>query len=333
MKKKLLYIGIIASISLWSCKPEDEFDGPSLNDLYGSFAIVEGLDISNRSVDFGAGQSTFFTAAFTKNVDWTLRIKGLTSGAQKEISGFSNALTSANALWNGSTSLLPMFRAEECAVELTFSNEPEVLRDTLQAVSGRPLQGFVLSDFESGINPGWDSFAQSGANMSFAIANTGLAAQGTHYFDIGGTVNWDWLIGLINMPASAYGGSTYPLSSNPQNVYFNTMLYNPPAQTNGLMLFQFREDDNGDGTYSDNVEDMYSIQVNLADTGWQQISSRYADLATLINGQPAAALGNGLHEPHKLIRVSVLFLANPTSGYANSYLDYLTFTENGPLEP
>lgn len=333
MKKKLIFIGIASSIALWSCQTEEEFDGPSLNDLYGSFSVVQGLEISNRNVDFGAGQTTFFTAGFTKNIDWTLRIKGLTSGAQKEISGFSNALTSANALWNGSTSVLPMFRAERCAVELSFENEPEVLRDTLEVISGKPTTGFVLSDFESGVNAGWNSFAQSGANMSFAISDVNSAAQGTHYFDIGGTVNWDWLIGLINMPATAYGSSTYPLSSNPQNVYFNTMLYNPPGQTNGLMLFQFREDDNGDGAYSDNVEDMYSVQINLADTGWQQVSARYSDMATLVNGQPATALGNGVHEPNKLFQVSVLFLANPSSGYANAYLDYLTFTENGPLEP
>jgi hypothetical protein len=56
-------------------------------------------------------------------------------------------------------------------------------------------------------------------------------------------------------------------------------------------------------------------------------------MVTLVNGQPAAPIGNGIREPHKLKEVSVLFLANPTSGYSQSYMDYLIFTQNGPLIP
>lgn len=323
---------LLVITALSGCRVDEEFDGPSLNDLYGDFAVISPLQISNDPVDFSTGETTAFTAEFTKNISWTLRITGLETGAIKEISDFSNTLDASNATWNGTTTLLPMFRPELCAVELTFDNEPDTLRDTVLVTGVTNHPGLLLSDFESGTNPGWITFSQSGANMSFTIDDEGASAQGTHYFDIGGTVNWDWLIALIHMPAVAYGGTTFNLSENPAEVFFNSMLFKPSDLNNGIMLFQFREDDNGDGAYSNN-EDMYSYEIAMAENGWNQYSIRYADIPTLINGQPAAALGNGIHEPHKLMQVSALFLANPNSGYANAYLDYLLFTEGSPLIP
>jgi hypothetical protein len=326
---------LLASFTLLftGCQTEEDFSGPSLNDLYGQFSIVESLAISDESVDFAAGESTFFTATFSKNVEWKLKITGIESGATKEISGFSYLLDNTNATWTGNASILPLFKAEECAVELTFANEADTLRDTLEVVAPKIYEGFILSDFENGLNPGWNSFVQTGANMSFVIEESPTSAEGLHYFNIGGTVNWDWLIGLINMPGSAYGATHYALSENPANEFFNVMLYKPEELNNGLMLFQFREDDNLDGVYTDNTEDMFSMEIAMTEDGWNLYSSKYSDLPTLINGQPANPLGNGIYEPHKLLQVSVLFLANPTSGYANAYLDYITFTQGAPLEP
>ncbi len=333
MKNKIFFLAFAAAAVLAGCKVDDEFDGPSLNDLYGQFAIVQGLDVSNDNVDFSSGETTHFTAQFSKNVDWKLTVTGLESGAVKEITGFTNLLDATNALWEGSTTRLPLFKAEECAVELTFTAEVDTLRDTLMIAGTKTYQGFVLSDFETGTNPDWVTFAQSGANMSFNVATSATAAQGNSYFDIGGVVDWDWLIGLIHMPGSAYGDVHFPLSENPDDEFFNVMLYKEPTLSNGLVLFQFREDDNNDGVFTENVEDMYSVEINMSENGWKLYSYKYGDLATLINGQPSAAIGNGVHEPHKLIQISMLFLANPNSGYAHTYMDYLTFTQGGPLVP
>ena len=43
--------------------------------------------------------------------------------------------------------------------------------------------------------------------------------------------------------------------------------------------------------------------------------------------------GNKTLNPDKILQMSVLFLADPTSGYSQAYLDYVIFTENGPLNP
>lgn len=331
--KKYFILTAAMSLVFWGCKKETTFDGPSLNDMYGDFAIIHGLDISNRNVDFSAGQSTYFTAEFTKNVNWQLTVTGLTSGAVKQLNGFSNVLNVSNALWNGTTTHLPMFRAEDCAVALTIANVADTLRDTLTVVAPRINTGFVLADFESGMNPGWVPFIQSGANMNFSVQTGSGAAQGSRYYNMAGAVSWDWLIGMIDMPASAYGSAHMPLTSNASNLYFNGMIYKPAGVTNGLVLLQFREDDNGDGAFSEGTEDMYSIQVSLTTDGWNQVSQRYEDIPTLVNGSAAGALGNGLHEPDKLLKVSVLFLANPSSGFSQSAIDYLIFTEDAPLQP
>jgi hypothetical protein len=111
--------------------------------------------------------------------------------------------------------------------------------------------------------------------------------------------------------------------------------------TNALLLIQFREDDNLDGQFNQSNEDMYALQcaaysVNGAQTlqrGWNLISARYSDLVSIVNGQPSTPAGNNRLEPDRLQKVSVLMLANPSSGYSQLYLDYVVFTSNGPLQP
>ncbi len=331
--KKSIYFLLFASLLYTSCKVDEQFEGPSLVDLYGDFSLVTGLDISNRNVNFSTGETTTFTAAFSKNVNWKIEVKGLQSGAVKRFEGFSNVVDVSNATWNGTTTDLPMFRVEDCAVQLSIENVADTLRDTLTIAGSKLYDGFVVADFENGWNSGWNTYVQSGANMSFAVQTNGNAAQGGRYYEMAGAVSWDWLIGLVNMPGSAYGSIYYPLTSNPSNLYFNTMLYKPAGIDNGMVLFQIKEDDNQDGMYSTGSEDMYSIQVSLTANGWSKISQRYDNIPTLVNGAASGPIGNGIHEPNKVIEVSVLFLANPTSGYSKTWLDYMIFTEGSALEP
>jgi hypothetical protein len=330
MKNTLFFTLLGAIIFLNGCKPEDTFDGPNLEDIYGPFFVSEPLTISDDGVDLAAGETTRLNAKFSKNLNWKLEIVGLSSGALHVHEEFSSAVDYA---WNGSTSILPMFRQESCEVILSFENQLDTLRDTLNVESIRPLQGFVLSDFESGVNPGWTRFAQTGSNMSFTVRSNGMAAQGNNYYDMGGTVTWDWLIGLLDIPATAYNVEHFPLSNNPSDVYFNTMIYKPAAYDNGLTLIQFREDDNGDGNYTNGSEDLWAFEISGGADGWSTISKKYSDIVTLVNGQETAPIGNGLHEPDKIVKVSILFLANPSSGYSQAFLDYITFTQGGPLQP
>ena len=334
--KNIAILSVLIIVVLLGCKREEaDFVGPSLENIFGEFSILEDFDITNREVDFFAGESTTFTAQFSKEVDWQVRVTGLTTGSVKIIEGFSSILDVTNARWNGTTTELPLFNTETCAVELSIPSDTISILDTLSIAGTRVAEGLIVADFENGIDPAWTGFVQSGADMSFNITNDIVPAQGNGYYDMGGEVNWDYLIGLIDFPAAAFDGATaYPLNPNPGAVYFNVMLYLPEGINNEIVLFQFREDDNGDGFYTENTEDMFSVELNNdLEPGWQLISIRYADMPTLINGAPASPLGNGLYEPNKLSKISCLFLADPSTGYSQTFMDYMIFTEDGPLQP
>jgi len=334
MNSKVI-ICLFTVILLLGCKREDpEFNGPSLTNIFGDFSILEDFDITNRSIDFEAGQTSTFTAQFSKEVDWEVHVTGLNSGSKKIIQGFSATLDASNANWNGTTTELPLFNVETCAVELRIPSDSVLVLDTLVIVGNRNLEGFLITDFENGIDPGWQLYNENGANMSFSIADDIVAAQGSKYYDMGGEVSFNYFMGDIQFPASVFDQDVYPLISDPAKVFFNVMLYLPEGISNEIVLFQFREDDNNDGIHSEGAEDVFSLELkDDLEPGWQLISIRYVDLSTLINGAPAAPIGNGLFQPNKITKVSCLFLADPSTGYSQTFMDYLVFTENGPLQP
>jgi len=309
MKTAKLLFGLGLLLLVFACKRDDpEFEGPSLDNIYGDFSVLQDFDISNRNVDFANGETTVFTALFSKQVEWEVQITGLESGARKVITDISNELTTANARWSGTTTDVPLFKDEQCAVELIVAAEGFSIQDTMAVLSTRAIEGFLLTDFESGFNSDWITFVQSGADMSFVITDDIPAAEGNSYYDMGGEVNWDY-------------------------VYFNVMLNVPEGINNEIVLFQFREDDNQDGSFSEGSEDMWALELTGLESGWQLISVRYADLVSLNNGAPAPATGDGVYSPDRLNKVSILFLADPDTGYSQTLMDYLIFTEGGPLVP
>ncbi len=331
MKKFFVLMTAICLILLGvGCRVDDQFDGPDLNDLYGPFDWIQLLQVDKDSVDFASSETVHITAKFSKRVEWHLQIEGLASGAKKEITGFDSEV---NEYWEGSTTHFPMFRSESCAIAMYVKGQEDTLRDTVFVQTPKVNNGLLLSDFEGGLNPNWVPFVQSGVSMNFGLQQNGNAPQGVRSYVMAGAVSWDWLIGMVDIPASAYGADHFDLSSNPNQVYFNTLLYKPADYDNGLVLIRFSEDDNGDGSFDANQEDMYSYQLQGGEDGWRLLSLKYSDLQALVNGTPAAPNGNGLHEPHKLFQVSILFLANPASGYSESGLDYMIFTQGEPLRP
>jgi hypothetical protein len=321
--------------SFISCrKNTTEFDGPSINDIFSNFKLLENFKADRDSVNFTAGQKVIFTARFNKVVNWTITIKGATSKSVKEIKGTAKTIDASNATWDGSTSQFPMFTTEYCTATLTIEDVTDTFTVSEKIIGTKKIDGFIVADFESGLKPGWVRFAQSGANMDFQIKTDSLAPEGKKYMNMAGTVNWDWLIGLLDFPATAYGAAkTFPLNTNPETVYFNCLVYGVPSVNPSLVLFQFREDENGDGIVNANTDDEYDYQINVDWVGWKLISVKYKDMGYLVNGAPATPKGNGLHNPDKISKISMLHLANPNDGFASSKLDLIVFTENAPLQP
>lgn len=332
--KTIYVMAIFSLLCFWSCERDiEEPEGPSIEELFGEFSVLQDFAIDQKIIDLAANESTFFNAQFSKTVDWQIQIIGRESGGIKIIEGTSNFIDQSNSAWSGTTTQIPMFSSEVCDVELLILNESASYSDSLEVENNLQHEGFVVADFENGFDPNWTGFVQSGADMTFTITGDRPAGQGNSYYDMGGLVDWDYLIGLIDFPAEAYGSPTFDLNPNGDQLYFNVFLYNDPTIMNEIVLFQFREDDNGDGSFTESSEDLYAVEFTDLEAGWQHISVKYSDLNNLINGQPAVPNGNGVHNPDKLHQISVLMLADPATGYSQVLMDYLIFTENEPLRP
>ena len=324
---------VAAGLVFASCERNLTPDGPNLEDLYGNFAVREGLQVSAATVDFGAGQTVHFTAKTSITADWVLEVRGTTSGSRWRLEGKSKELNAANATWEGQTTQFPTFAAEPCNVKLWWPGQTDTLKTTVQVTGTRALEGVVLDAFDApAIQTHWTPFLQTGANMKFTTVNEAPRAQGSSYYRMGGAVAWDWLIGMLDLFADDFNATDgFGLPTDATQVYFNGIFKQKEGLSNGIVLLQFREDDNGDGVYQSSNEDLWAVEIRPG-ANWKLESLKYSDLVTLINGAPASSVGNGIHEPHKLHQVSVLFLANPSSGYAECDADALLFTLNSPAK-
>jgi hypothetical protein len=325
---KALFISIILVLG---CKRPDKYEGPSLQDIYGEFTMLTPFTASKSNIDFSTGDNLYFNAKFNKPTQWTITIKG-TNNARKVISGQSTAIEIGNSEWDGTASGFPLFATGNCTAELFIKADSSVHTVNIKVDGLKKPGGKVVADFESGINSGWKVFAQSGANMTFVLRDTGVIPEGKKYYDMGGRVNWDWLIGMIDFPAKAYGTKGFELSGNPDDWYFNVVLSRPVGITNGIVLFQFSEDDNMDGVFNKDNEDMYSIELKNLSPGWNIYSVKYSELVCLVNGSPATPKGNARFDMDKLFQISCLFLANPSSGFSQASMDYIVFTQGKALQ-
>jgi hypothetical protein len=313
---------------LFSCRKDeiDIFEGPDLNDVYGEFTVITSLESSQPNVDFADGQTVYFTCEMSKVIDWQLTITGQTSGAEKLISGTSKYVDTNTSTWDGSTTNFPMFKSEVCNVMLTFNGESDTLNTSVTVDLPKVNEGFVIADFETGWNSGWTTFIQSGAGMDFNIKTDASAPNENSYYNMQGLVDWDWLTGLVDFNATAYGSTTIPLSDNGDNLYFNAIVYGDPGLPNSRVLFRFDEDENEDGSFNVSNEDQFGYEIIIQWEGWKLITVKYSDMV-------GSGGGGNIHNPDKLNKVSVLHLADPASGMAKSGIDYLIFTENAPLQP
>lgn len=329
MKKIIALLTVVLTIV--SCDRETDTLGPNLSDLFGPFQVLEEFKSLTNNVDFSNGQSVAFECRFSKQVNWEIHIVGQSSGAEKVITGFTNSIDASNGgVWDGTTTNLPMFNSEDCLAYLTVNAVDTMFSDTLSNLisvgSTRVVDGFAVTDFEGGLNPGFNVFVQSGANMRLDTVNNPTGAQGNTFYQMSGEVTFIEDLGNIEMPKTAFTDTGFILSNNGGIVYFNFFARKAAGIANEILVFQFMEDENDDGVFDANSEDLYEYVLVGLPTEWEQFSIKYEDFELRTSG------GNGRKEPHKLNKMFLL----PVSGQRTpfeAYVDYLIFTENEPLKP
>ena len=70
--KTIKYLSILLLII--SCK--DDFEGPSLNDVFGPFELVQDFMSSADTINFEQETNMFFQAEFSKVMNWKITIRG-----------------------------------------------------------------------------------------------------------------------------------------------------------------------------------------------------------------------------------------------------------------
>jgi hypothetical protein len=344
--KNLKFLLLALPFFFTSCE-KDKIEGPSLNDLYGELTILESLNIVGDSADFSNNQSMYFTASFSKQVDWKIKIEGLNSGSVKIISGKSNTINQSNSTWDGSSTEIPFFIAEDCDVQLTFEMHDDTTNNQLNIQSPKLYNDentVLIIDFENGFNPNFTGYFNSGAWGPFIQNNpnpnpltTGGSGQGTKYLEQHGTVDWDWLIGYVDYSTELWQdvyANGENLINDPSKVYFNIMIKGDSTISivtggpNTLFKLEFHEDENGDGYYDSNTEDMYSYEFLVDWNGWRMVSICYNDADKLLL---ATIGGDAVRNPSKISNVRTLLLANPDSGPAKADLDFLIWSFGSPI--
>lgn len=331
--KKLNILFFMFLFTFYSCE-KSNIEGPSLNDLYGDLNIDESLEAVGDGADFSVGESIYFTAKFSKQVDWTIRIEGKSSGSIKLITGNSNYINESNSSWTGGSTNLPFFVSEICDVSLSFEmhEETEFLNVFISEPKNYINENTILiTDFEGGFNPNFTGYFNAGTTKSLTIGGSG---EGEKYLQQDGVVNWDWLIGYIDY-FSNFWLDQKPLVNDPSQVYFNIMIKGDSTISqadgipNSLFKLEFYEDENQDGYYDASSEDRYDYEFDVDWNGWKMISICYNDLERLVPASNNS--GNGLREPNKISNLRTLLLANPISGFAKADVDFLIWSVGGPI--
>ena len=346
MKRKtkfILFIGIIGFF--YTCTKED-FEGPAINNLYGNFEIVEPLTLTNDNPNFGSNEEVGFHCTMNKPVAWKITIQGLSTSASREIAGFSSQLDSNTVVWNGGPSQVPFFSEESCAVELSFENEIDTLRDTINIASAKTYEdGIWFEDFEDGLpTEGLVYYNTDGGGMTFSVANDD-ALLGNSYFKMGGRVNWDWALGSLDLPLNITN-----VSQASDDLYINIGVLSDldDLHTGQFINILISEEtntpfnDNPDNNASDLFEstmEVYKMKIPVDWDGWQLKSFRYSDFEPRDPNNPDIVFDMN---PNNIRAIRIACQACPSSS-GNSVcpenfgkdvrtdIDHIIFTANAAL--
>ena len=282
IKTKLIIL-LCLVYSLHSCTKK-EFEGPSIEILYGEFELLDSFKITNKNPSFSSNEQVGFYCEFNKPVQWKISILGLNTSATRQITGFSSLIDSNMIVWNGGPSQVPFFSEETCAIELTFENEIDTLRDTINIVSARTYEnGIWFENFEDGLpSNSLVYYNTDGGQMTFSVANDD-ALLGNSYFKMGGRVNWDWPLGNLDLPLNITN-----VSQSSDEFYINIGILSDlqDLHTGQFINILISEEtgtpfnDNLNNNASDLFEstmEVYKIKVPVDWNGWKMKSFRYSD--------------------------------------------------------
>lgn len=340
-KKPLLLLVAIAGC-FYTCT-KDEFEGPSIERLYGDFRIIDSLRLTNINPNFSIGDKVGFYCKFNKEVNWKISIEGENSNSLKELSGFSSTIDSNTITWTGNTSNVPFFKEEKCKINLTIEDEVASLKDSLNIAGIKIYDGILVADFENGVEDAVVSWTTNIGLKTFEVADDD-PLSGNHYFQMGGKVNWDWVLGKIdfkcdlssvNVPADKLFINIGILSDTIDahlGQFINILISESDAPFNNNL-------ENNGADIFDADEEVYKLKVPIDWDGWKLKSFSYDDFEAI---SPNSTDINFNKNPKDIKGIRITSQACPSKGanvncpenfdkIVRTDIDYLIFTENVKL--
>ena len=341
--KLILFLGLLCF--LHSCTKQ-EFEGPYIGNLYAEFEVIEPLKLTNNIPSFSSNEQVGFHCKFNKPVKWKIAILGLSTSASREITGFSNLIDSNMIVWKGGPSQVPFFSEEVCAIELTFENEIDTIRDTISIISAKTYEnGIWVENFENGSpTNGLVYYNTDGGGMTFSVANDD-ALLGNNYFKMGGRVNWDWSLGSLDLPINITN-----VSQNSDDLYVNIGILSDLQDLHAGQFINILISEETDTPFNDNPNnnasdlfestmEVYKMKVPVDWDGWQLKSFRYSDF------EPVSPNNQGINfnmNPNDISAIRISCQACPSSAGnpictenfgkdVRTDIDHIIFTANSRL--
>lgn len=280
------------------CPPED-------------FLITEALKVNGgttlNDLDF-TKESINITASFNHMGNWTLTIKGKSSGVVKTFHGKSKDV---NVEWRGEPGT-NFFQIEEISISLSVEcyGEQDLLNGNIIKTSdwAEFVGGVILSDFDHDNHIG-KAQKPPGVKMvqSKGVTSGGLKSSpaGGNYFNfIGKSDNPEWYFGGTNI--SGLDLSSLP-SNNPEEVYLNVYLHT--NGTKGSTAFQL--------TTPDGIKT--KTHKTRQNNEWNLVSIKFSEF--------------GVKNPKEVTQVDFLLnsLEDVPLTSAEINFDFMVITTGGPL--
>ena len=330
---RIIVIALIA-LSCISCE-NDEMRGQKIGYASKDFQVERSLSTSTETVDFIADQSVLFSTTFNEEVQYTLTIVGLSSGATKQITGLSKELL---VNWKGNATLT-FFKEEQVTVSLSVLGVEGVLdTKTLQIKKTYQPEGVQIANFELGGTkagcwfPGKNSID---CNVTFTPE---VLLEGKYAHLVKGiSVDkpGDQFVGLASIdPRSGINKTgryfTAP-TTNSDSLYFNIFIYGT-GDDNVAMFIKFMQDDDGNGSHESDRENGFEMQLkNLSHVGWKLFSFPYSSVP-LGGNTGFGGNGDGIHRPDKIQKIELgLWALKNTNEPVQFIYDYAVFTANKPF--
>lgn len=324
-------ICVFSLLVLAQCKhpsQSDEFIGPEITPE--NFSVLDNRFKAVKSnVDFHT-EAQSFEATFSNKVKWTIKIKGLESGAVKTVSGTSKTLDASISTWDGTSDSVFFFSTgEKCVAEITFFNSTLSLKDTFQIKNEKKYDGVLIDDFETYTADlvGLDSSFKdaSDENITIDFANKTTKVQGKNSLLLSGldkNANY-WISGVNTLPNALTNRFTTTKSSE---LYFNVSIYGTGDKLASLSI-RLTEDDDNSGTFEAANDDAFTYLIAVDWKGWKRLSIPYISFT-----DSDTSIGNNIAEPSKLKEMSLALVANSSAQNVSLQADYIMFTTGGSLK-